>query len=100
MEPPYPGVVALEQPDYAQDLQISSADSAPDSSFGVARPAMYVDGVPADHAGRQGQVSKFPLTRPSASGAAREPFFSALWQLSGGVIALTTALKTAADRGE
>jgi iron complex outermembrane receptor protein len=95
-----PGVVALNRQNYAQDLQISIRGFGARSSFGVRGVRLYVDGVPATLPDGQGQVSNFPLNAAERIEVLRGPFSALYGNSSGGVIALTTALKPGPTGGE
>ncbi|HEX4599380.1 MAG TPA: TonB-dependent receptor [Burkholderiaceae bacterium] len=95
-----PGVVALNRQNYAQDLQISIRGFGARSSFGVRGVRLYVDGVPATLPDGQGQVSNFPLNAAESIEVLRGPFSALYGNSSGGVIALTTALKPGPTAGE
>jgi iron complex outermembrane recepter protein len=95
-----PGVVALNRQNYAQDLQISIRGFGARSSFGVRGLRLYVDGVPATLPDGQGQVSNFPLNAAESIEVLRGPFSALYGNSSGGVIALTTALKPKPTTGE
>ena len=95
-----PGVVALNRQNYAQDLQISIRGFGARSSFGVRGLRLYVDGVPATLPDGQGQVSNFPLNAAERIEVLRGPFSALYGNSSGGVIALTTALKPRPTGGE
>jgi iron complex outermembrane receptor protein len=95
-----PGVVALNRQNYAQDLQISIRGFGARSTFGVRGLRLYVDGVPATLPDGQGQVSNFPLNAAERIEVLRGPFSALYGNSSGGVIALTTALKPGPTRGE
>ncbi len=95
-----PGVVALNRSNYAQDLQISIRGFGARSSFGVRGLQLYVDGVPATLPDGQGQVSNFPLNAAERIEVLRGPFSALYGNSSGGVIALTTALKPQPTQGE
>jgi iron complex outermembrane receptor protein len=95
-----PGVVALNRQNYAQDLQISIRGFGARSSFGVRGLRLYVDGVPATLPDGQGQVSNFPLNAAERIEVLRGPFSALYGNSSGGVIALTTALKPGPTAGE
>jgi len=95
-----PGVVALNRQNYAQDLQISIRGFGARSSFGVRGLRLYVDGVPATLPDGQGQVSNFPLNAAERIEVLRGPFSALYGNSSGGVIALTTALKPQPTGGE
>jgi iron complex outermembrane receptor protein len=95
-----PGVVALNRQNYAQDLQISIRGFGARSTFGVRGLRLYVDGVPATQPDGQGQVSNFPLNAADHIEVLRGPFSALYGNSSGGVIALTTALKPQPFGGE
>jgi iron complex outermembrane receptor protein len=88
-----PGVVVLNRQNYAQDLQISIRGFGARASFGVRGVRLYVDGVPASSPDGQGQVSHFPLGSAERIEVLRGPFSALYGNSSGGVIALTTALR-------
>lgn len=88
-----PGIVVLNRQNYAQDLQISIRGFGSRASFGVRGVRLYVDGVPATFPDGQGQVSHFPLNLAERIEVLRGPFSALYGNSSGGVIALTTALK-------
>ena len=95
-----PGVVALNRSNYAQDQQVSIRGFGSRSSFGVRGLRLYVDGVPATLPDGQGQVSNFPLNAAEQIEVLRGPFSALYGNSSGGVIALSTALKPQPTRGE
>jgi iron complex outermembrane recepter protein len=94
------GVVALNRQNYAQDLQISIRGFGARSSFGVRGLRLYVDGVPATLPDGQGQASNFPLNAAERIEVLRGPFSALYGNSSGGVIAVTTALKPTPTGGE
>ncbi len=95
-----PGLVVLNRENYAQDLQISIRGFGSRSTFGVRGVRLYVDGVPASFPDGQGQVSHFPLNAAERIEVLRGPFSALYGNSSGGVIALTTALKAQPFRSE
>lgn len=95
-----PGIVVLDRQNYAQDLQISVRGFGSRATFGVRGIRLYVDGVPASFPDGQGQVSHFPLNAAERIEVLRGPFSALYGNSSGGVIAVTTGLKSQPVRFE
>ncbi len=87
----FPGVLARDRQNYAQDEQISIRGFGARATFGVRGVRLYTDGIPATMPDGQGQVSHFNLDSADRVEVLRGPFSALYGNSSGGVIQLFTA---------
>ena len=86
----FPGVLARDRQNYAQDVQISVRGFGARSSFGIRGVRMYVDGIPATLPDGQGQITNVDLGSTDRIEVLRGPFSSLYGNSAGGVIQVFT----------
>ncbi|MGH8288222.1 MAG: TonB-dependent receptor family protein [Steroidobacteraceae bacterium] len=90
-----PGLLALDQYNYAQDQLVSIRGIGANSTFGIRGVRIYQDGIPQTGPDGQGQISQFNLDSAQRVEVLEGPFSALYGNASGGVIQLFTANGTA-----